>query len=80
MKLRLGPPIGVLWRVVVVLSIPVALKPAAAQPGSFAGNAQHTAVFDVPAQPLNSIHWSTSINLSRYALPDSEASRLIARP
>ncbi len=40
----------------------------AASPGSsvptFAGNAQHTANYAPPAQPLNSIHWSTSTNFS----------------
>jgi hypothetical protein len=34
-----------------------------AQPFAFAGNAQHTAIYDVPAQPLNAIHWSAPIDL-----------------
>ena len=31
---------------------------------TFAGNAQHTAIFDPPAQDLNAIHWTTSIDLN----------------
>jgi hypothetical protein len=86
MKLRLGPSIGVLRRFALVLLMPVVLKPAAGQPTSFAGNAQHTAVFDVPAQPLNSIHWSTSINLSNtgafahYGAPLVTASNTVLVP
>jgi hypothetical protein len=66
--------------------MPAGLKPATAQPTSFAGNAQHTAVFDVPAQPLNSIHWSTSINLSNtgafahYGAPLVTASNTVLVP
>src|SRR6516162_9389434 len=86
MKLRLGPSVGVLWRVALALLMPAGLKPATAQPTSFAGNAQHTAVFDVPAQPLNSIHWSTSINLSNtgafahYGAPLVTASNTVLVP
>jgi hypothetical protein len=31
---------------------------------TFAGNAQHTAVYQTAAQNLNSIHWSTTIDLN----------------
>jgi hypothetical protein len=34
------------------------------QAGTFAGNAQHTAIYSAPAQHLNAIHWSTSIDTS----------------
>src|SRR6266545_4372283 len=36
---------------------------AAAQPAGFAGDAQHTAIYGAPAQLLNAIRWTTSINL-----------------
>ncbi|HKF42497.1 MAG TPA: Ig-like domain repeat protein [Thermoanaerobaculia bacterium] len=35
---------------------------------TFAGNAQHTAVFDPPAQDLNEIHWSKPIDLANTGL------------
>ena len=31
---------------------------------TFAGNAQHTAIYDAPAQDLNAIHWQTTIDLN----------------
>ena len=31
---------------------------------TFAGNAQHTAIYQAPAQNLNTIHWSTAIDLN----------------
>src|SRR5438132_464989 len=31
---------------------------------TFAGNAQHTAIYDAPAQDLNAIHWTTDIDLN----------------
>ena len=31
---------------------------------TFAGNARHTAIYDTPAQNLNAIHWSTTIDLN----------------
>src|SRR5256885_1247643 len=37
---------------------------AASFPTGFAGDAQHTAVYDAPAQPLNTIRWTASINLN----------------
>jgi len=37
---------------------------AMAQPFSFAGDAQHTALYDTPAQPLQMLRWSTSVNLN----------------
>jgi hypothetical protein len=39
-------------------------RSAGAQPFSFAGDAQHTGVYNVPAQPLNAIHWTTSLDIS----------------
>src|SRR6266699_1482790 len=36
---------------------------ASAQPAGFASDAQHTAIYDPPAQLLNAIRWTTSINL-----------------
>jgi hypothetical protein len=36
---------------------------AGAQSSTFAGNAQHTSIYSAPAQSLNQLHWSTSINL-----------------
>jgi len=35
-----------------------------AQPFTFAGNAQHTGIYGVPAQPLNRVIWSTKIDLN----------------
>ena len=42
---------------------------------TFAGNAQHTAIYPAPAQSLNGIHWSTSVDqnnngtLTHYGAP-----------
>src|SRR5437660_12418082 len=36
---------------------------AHAQPATFAGNAQHTALYSAPAQHLNVVRWRTAINL-----------------
>lgn len=36
---------------------------AGAQPATFAGNAQHTALYSTPAQPLARARWTTAINL-----------------
>src|SRR5438874_11582881 len=33
---------------------------------TFAGNAQHTAIYQAPAQNLNAIHWSTAIDLNNF--------------
>jgi hypothetical protein len=46
----------------VLLLAPAAGQRVTAQPTTFAGNAQHTAVYDPAAQHLNAIHWSTSID------------------
>jgi hypothetical protein len=32
------------------------------QSSTFAGNAQHTGLYDTPAQPLNTVHWSAVID------------------
>ncbi len=37
---------------------------ANAQPASFAGNVQHTALYGAPAQRLNTLRWRTTINLT----------------
>src|SRR5437763_16672954 len=37
---------------------------SAADGYTFAGNAQHTAIYEAVAQNLNAIHWSTSIDLN----------------
>ena len=39
-------------------------RPAIAQSPSFAANAQHTALYEVAAQPLARVRWSTSVDLS----------------
>src|SRR5215510_3900051 len=39
-----------------------------AQATSFGGNAQHTSNYPAPAQPLNTIKWSTSIDLNPVGL------------
>src|SRR3984893_6458995 len=51
----------------IVLAVAFALvSRAGAQTivSSFAGNAQHTAVYIPAAQDLNAVHWSTSIDLN----------------
>src|SRR3984893_19197222 len=51
----------------IVLAVAFALvSRAGAQTivSSFAGNAQHTAVYSPAAQDLNAVHWSTSIDLN----------------
>ncbi len=37
---------------------------AVAQVPTFAGNAQHTSIYATPAQSLNTIKWSTSIDFN----------------
>jgi hypothetical protein len=56
-------------RLLLILGLPAFLHGPAAlgQALTFAGNAQHTGVYDVPAQPLNRIKWSTSIDLNNDA-------------
>src|SRR5436305_4926165 len=50
---------------VLVLPVFIAATVGAAQfPAGFAGDAQHTAIYEAAAQPLNIIRWTTSINLS----------------
>jgi hypothetical protein len=57
-----------------------------AQSPTFAGNAQHTGIFDVPAQHLDRICWSTSINLhntggyTHYGAPLITASNTVLVP
>jgi hypothetical protein len=49
----------------VILSLPEDhWQSAEAQPFTFAGNAQHTGLYNQPAQHLNAIRWSTVIDLS----------------
>lgn len=45
------------------LTLLIGAVPASAQSPTFAGNAQHTANYPVPAQHLNAVRWSTSIDL-----------------
>jgi len=49
---------------IMVLAIAFALVSRAASQSvpSFAGNAQHTAIYSTAAQNLNSVHWTTSID------------------
>ena len=52
---------------VIVILLAVIRSVAAAQPpavASFAGNAQHTAIYQAPSQNLNTIHWSTTIDFN----------------
>jgi Bacterial Ig-like domain (group 3)/Divergent InlB B-repeat domain len=52
---------------VIVTLLAVIRSVAAAQPpavASFAGNAQHTAIYQAPSQNLNTIHWSTTIDFN----------------
>ncbi len=59
---------------------------AKAQPLTFAGNAQHTAQYDTPAQPLQRVRWSTSVNLAQngggahYGAPVITASNSVVVP
>lgn len=57
---RVAPFLGV----VIILACVLTSDLAVAQSLTFGGNAQHTAVFDVPAQPLNAAHWTTSVDLN----------------
>ena len=52
---------------VIVILLAVIRSVAAAQPpavASFAGNAQHTAIYEAPSQNPNTIHWSTTIDFN----------------
>jgi hypothetical protein len=59
---------------------------AASFPAGFAGDAQHTAVYDAVPQPLNTIRWTTSINLNNtgayghYGAPLVTASNTVIVP
>ncbi|MBI1897578.1 MAG: hypothetical protein HYS04_13795, partial [Acidobacteria bacterium] len=59
--------------------------PSASVP-TFAGNAQHTAIFDTPAQDLNAVHWQTAIDLNEtpqgihYATPLITAANTVIVP
>src|SRR6266545_6250337 len=44
---------------------------------TFAGNAQHTAIFNPAARDLNAIHWSTSIDLNNTGVPAHYGAPLI---
>ena len=50
----------------VIVSVAFALLSAgkANAQSSFSGNAQHTAIYSTPAQNLNAIHWTTSVDLN----------------
>ena len=52
---------------VILILLAVIRSVAAAQPpavASFAGNAQHIAIYEAPSQNLNTIHWSTTIDFN----------------
>ncbi len=56
-----------------------------AQTSTFAGNAQHTAIYAVPAQQLNSIAWKTDVDLNytgyaHYGAPLITASNTVLVP
>jgi hypothetical protein len=59
---------------------------ARGQSATFAGDAQHTSLYGAPAQSLNQLHWSTSINLSNagdfahYGAPLITASNTVLLP
>jgi hypothetical protein len=59
---------------------------AVAQTATFAGNAQHTGVYDTPAQRLNQVLWSTKLNLNNsgiyihYGAPVITASNTVIVP
>src|SRR5436189_3744157 len=59
---------------------------AHAEPATFAGNAQHTALYSAPAQHLNVVRWSTAINLdnpgaaAHYGAPLVTASNTVVVP
>ena len=58
---RFGSLILPLILLAIISSVSAAQLPAVA---SFAGNAQHTAIYQVPSQNLNTIHWSTTIDFN----------------
>jgi hypothetical protein len=70
----------------VVLSARAGWAGADATVSTFAGNAQHTAVYDAAAQPLNAIRWSTTIDfntsgaLAHYGAPLLTAANTVLVP
>src|SRR5580765_6730650 len=76
---------GVLLALAFSINV-VGIAAAASFPAGFAGDAQHTAVYDTPAQPLNTIRWTTSINLNNtgayghYGAPLVTASNTVVVP
>src|SRR6266700_4075624 len=59
---------------------------ARAQQATFAGNAQHTGMYDAPAQRLNLVHWTTAIDLvntgalAHYGAPVITAGNTVLAP
>src|SRR5689334_12135240 len=54
-------PIFPLIFLAIISSVSSAQLPAVS---SFAGNPQHTAIYQVPSQNLSTIHWSTTIDFN----------------
>ena len=56
--------------------------PASAQMAvsTFAGNAQHTAIYPAAAQSLNTVHWSTSVDPVHYGAPVVSAGNTVFVP
>ena len=50
--------------IAALAAIVLSSQSALAQPFTFAGDAQHTARYGAPAQPLQMLRWSTSVNLT----------------
>jgi hypothetical protein len=50
--------------VIISLGLAFLLVGEAQAQTTFGGNAQHTAVYSTPAQSMNAIHWTTSIDLN----------------
>ena len=66
-KLSLCSAIGILPLIILARANSGSMAKAPGQASSvptFAGNAQHTAIYQPAAQNLNAIHWSTTIDLN----------------
>jgi Bacterial Ig-like domain (group 3) len=68
------------------LALTLLISPrAVAQAPTFAGNAQHTSIYDAPAQDLNTIKWSTTIDfhpttIAHYGAPVITANNTVMVP
>lgn len=52
-----------LIRVATAVLVAAGIVRSTAQPSTFAGNSQHTSLYDTPAQHINSIRWSIQIDV-----------------